>query len=148
SSVTVRAGRPSDLDALHDLETTVFTSDRLTRRALNRHLQSHAAKVLVAVGADSCLGYALVLFRKDSMAARLYSLAVDRNARGRGIGGMLLQAGNRAAKRRGRVQMRLEVRADNAAARKLYMDAGFRARLVIGDYYQDGMAAVRFEKAL
>ena len=44
--------------------------------------------------------------------------------------------------------MRLEVRADNAAARKLYESTGYARIAVLPDYYEDGAAAWRYEKAL
>ncbi len=147
-SVTVRAARVSDLSALWALETKTFSADRLSERSLRRHLQSNTAKVLVAVGGESCFGYALLLFRGDSSSARLYSLAVDRKARGRGVGRALLAACEKSARDRGCTHMRLEVRADNKKARALYISEGYGARLVVSDYYQDGMAAVKFEKPL
>ena len=147
-SVSIRTARMSDLSALLALETNTFSADRLSERSLRRHLQSDTAKVLVAVSGESCLGYALLLFRGDSSAARLYSLAVDRKARGRGVGRALLSACEKQARQCSRTHMRLEVRADNKQARSLYISEGYGARDVVSDYYQDGMAAVKFEKPL
>ena len=80
--------------------------------------------------------------------ARLYSLAISAEARGRGVGEKLLVAAERDAARRGSARMRLEVRRDNAAAQRLYLRRGFR---VIGErhaYYEDGYDALRYEKPL
>ncbi len=147
-SVSIRAANIADLPSLVALENATFSADRLSKRSLHRHLQSDTAKMLVAVSGESCLGYALLLFRADSSAARLYSLAVDRKARGRGVGRALLLGCEKNARRCGRTYIRLEVRADNKKARALYISEGYSARVVVSDYYQDGMAAVKFEKPL
>ncbi len=42
--------------------------------------------------------------------------------------------------------MRLEVRIDNAPAIALYEKSGYRSFGAVEDYYQDGAAALRFEK--
>jgi ribosomal-protein-alanine N-acetyltransferase len=145
-SMSIRAAQPSDLSALCILEETSFTGDKLSLRSLQRFLNRPSAKVLVAETQKSCLGYALILFRKNSLVARLYSIAVDRAARGRGVGRALLEASEGVARKRGCLAVRLEVRADNTAARAMYLDAGYTAKVVIGAYYEDGMAAVRLEK--
>jgi ribosomal-protein-alanine N-acetyltransferase len=44
----IRRSRPADLDALSDLESRVFATDRMSRRSLRRLLASPSAVVLVA----------------------------------------------------------------------------------------------------
>ncbi|WP_083897161.1 GNAT family N-acetyltransferase [Azospirillum sp. B506] len=68
--------------------------------------------------------------------------------RGLGIGRRLLTALETAAATTGCRGMRLEVRADNAAAIALYTAAGYRRFAIYPDYYEDGMAAFRLEKLL
>ena len=86
SQVRVRKAERGDLDVLMELEQRVFATDRLSRRSFRHFLSSPGARVIVAEENGSGLaGYAIVLFRPRSAAARLYSIAVDADMRGRGI---------------------------------------------------------------
>jgi ribosomal protein S18 acetylase RimI-like enzyme len=58
--------------------------------------------------------------------ARIISLAVDPDWQRRGVGTQLLYAGLQRLRGLGRSFVRLEVRPDNLAARRLYRKAGFR----------------------
>ena len=82
----VRRARRSDLDHLLDLEARCFRGDRLSARQYRWHLAGERAWLAVAERGGALVGSAMVLFRRDSRAARLYSIAVDPAARGGGIG--------------------------------------------------------------
>ncbi|MDE2018221.1 MAG: GNAT family N-acetyltransferase, partial [Hyphomicrobiales bacterium] len=144
----IRTGRPSDLAAIHALETQVFESDRLTRAALRGHLASVREPVIVAELDGRLVGYALVVMRRDSAAARLYSLGVSGDAAGRGVGSALLAECEARAAAAGARSMRLEVRRDNRAAIALYERRGYRRFGRYDDFYTDGEAAWRYEKRL
>jgi ribosomal protein S18 acetylase RimI-like enzyme len=144
-----RAAEARDLDGLERLENAVFPGDRLSRRSLRRYIDAPTTELLVADGRrDTLAGYALVAFRKGSTLARLYSIAVDEAASGSGIGRVLLAAAEDAAQDRKCRALRLEVRSDNARAITLYERNGYVRFGEIDDYYEDGAAALRFEKAL
>jgi ribosomal protein S18 acetylase RimI-like enzyme len=136
----------NDLAAVEAIETTVFDSDRLSRRSLRYYLKSRTALLLVVGVNDRVSGYSLIAFRKDSPRARLYSIALEPAEQRRGLGRLLLGASERAAMARGAIAMRLEVRVDNARAIELYEKSGYRSFAVVEDYYEDGAAALRFEK--
>lgn len=93
-------------------------------------------------------GYALVLLRRGSRVARLYSIAVDPALRGAGLGARLLADAEAQAHKAGAGALRLEVRVDNAAAIKLYERRGYRRFARLPDYYQDGAEAWRYEQVL
>ena len=143
----VRRAEPADLGALVALEET-FPSDRLEREALRRFLGRGSADVFVAEAGARIVGDAIVLYRRGFQGARLYSLAVDPDARGRGVAGRLLDAVEAAAVARGCVVLRLEVREDNEPARALYLKHGYEPAGRTADYYQDGSAALRMRKRL
>jgi ribosomal protein S18 acetylase RimI-like enzyme len=144
-----RPARAADLDALVALETAVFETDRLSRRSFRRLLASPTAICLVAHAGDGGLaGYALLLFRRSTALARLYSIAVDPRRRGQGVARCLMAAAEEAAYARGAISLRLEVRADNAGAVALYRARGYRQFGRYPDYYQDHAEALRFEKLL
>ncbi|MFZ4531830.1 MAG: ribosomal protein S18-alanine N-acetyltransferase [Alsobacter sp.] len=147
-SPVIRPAAPDDLDALETIENAVFQGDRLSRRAMRHHV-GHRRNVLVVVERDGViLGYALVALRSGSALARLYSIALVPEASGTGLGARLLDAAEQAAADRGATAMRLEVRADNAAAIRLYERCGYRRFGILPSYYEDGQDALRFEKRL
>jgi len=144
----IRRATPTDLPALLALERSAFTTDHLSPRQYRQHLVSPTAIVLVAADESGVLGTALVFFRRESDLARLYSIAVAHDARGRGVGEALLAAVEQAALRRGARRMRLEVRQDNAAAMRLYERGGYTRFAERPGYYEDGGHAWRYEKKL
>jgi ribosomal-protein-alanine acetyltransferase len=144
----IRLARDADRVALIALENRVFSADRLSARQWRHHLRSDSAVVLVAERGDDIVGAAVVFFHTSHRIARLYSIAVAPEARGSGLGEALLAAGERFAKKRGRTVMRLEVRADNRAAQRLYERRGYRRFGVRRGYYEDGADALRYEKIL
>lgn len=147
-SPVIRPAAPDDLDALVTIENTVFPGDRLSRRAMRHHV-GHRRNVLVVVERDGMvLGYALVALRSGSALARLYSIALVPEASGTGLGARLLDAAEQAAADRGASIVRLEVRADNAAAIRLYERRGYQRFGLVQSYYEDGQDALRFEKRL
>ncbi|MEA2832249.1 MAG: [ribosomal protein S18]-alanine N-acetyltransferase [Methylobacteriaceae bacterium] len=154
-AITIRKGRLADLDRLVAIENAAFEGDRLTRRSLRAHLTKRTVTLLVAEaeagGFAQVIGYALIAFRKESKKARLYSIATDPEYRlgsGRGLGRVLLAACEAQAARRGMETLVLEVRADNARAIALYEARGYAKFGTLADYYEDGAAAVRYEKRL
>jgi ribosomal protein S18 acetylase RimI-like enzyme len=144
----VRPATAADLPAIEAIESAVFESDRLSRRSLRYFLSASSAMMIVLAFHDHVAGYSLIALRKRSVRARLYSIALDPAEQGRGLGRFLLRASERAAKAHGARFMRLEVRTDNAAAIALYEKNGYRVFAQNEDYYEDGGAALRFEKAL
>jgi ribosomal protein S18 acetylase RimI-like enzyme len=146
-AVRIHAARRADLDALVALEKAAFATDRISPRQWRRHLRSGSAAALVAKIGPSLAGAALLFFRRGSHVARLYSIAVDRGWRGHHVGERLLAAAERSAARRARC-LRLEVREDNAVARRFYATRGYQPIGRRAGYYEDGADALRFEKVL
>ena len=135
--VRVRAATLADAPAMVALEA-LFPSDRMSARSIRRFIRSSGARVFVAVRGDQVMGNLVLLLRAGSAAARIYSVVVSPAARGLGLGGRLVQAAERAARREGRERVTLEVRADNAAARALYAGRGYRQARSLPAYYDDG----------
>ncbi|MGA8278307.1 MAG: ribosomal protein S18-alanine N-acetyltransferase [Rhodanobacteraceae bacterium] len=148
-SVTrVRRARATDLAALVELENRVFETERITPRQWRRYLAGASVEVLVATCAGAAVGAAVLFFRAKSNTARLYSIALADEVRGRGIGTALLASAERAARHRGITRMVLEVRSDNVAAQGLYERRGYRRFAISQGYYEDGHDALRYEKNL
>jgi ribosomal protein S18 acetylase RimI-like enzyme len=146
--VQIRDAKDADLDGLQALEARSFASDRIARRSLRRLIDGKSANLRVAVKRGELQGYRLVLFRKGSSVARLYSIAVDDRHRGTGVGARLLADAESVARDSGRGVLRLEVRVDNRNAVRLYESRGYAPIGRYAGYYADGTDALRYEKAL
>ena len=144
----IRDGEQRDLSALLALETQCFDGDRLSRRSFRGFIHHGAHRLLVWDDNGQLHGYALLLFRQGTLLARLYSLAVHPDCRGRGIARQLLDAAEEQARERNCVFLRLEVREDNQPAIALYRQRGYQRFDRVSDYYDDGAAALRMEKRL
>jgi ribosomal protein S18 acetylase RimI-like enzyme len=130
------------------MENRSFSGDRLSRRSLAHLIKKGHATTLVEVEDSRPRGYALILYRKGTSLARLYSIVVHPDFRGLGLGLKLLGAAEKDALENDCVIMRLEVRKDNANAISLYEGNGYRLFGVVPDYYADHETALRFEKQL
>lgn len=144
----IRPARASDVDALVAIENAAFRTDRLSQRSLRRLIASPSAAVMVISAGGIVAGYCVILFRANSAAARLYSIATAAGFSGRGLGRRLLAAAEKEALAHTRRTLRLEVREDNRRAIAIYRRAGFEPTGLKTDYYQDGTTAIRLEKCL
>lgn len=106
---------------------------------LKKQCAEGAGVILIAEENGAALGYAVVLTRAvedgtgDEVAydyAYIVDLVVAREARRRGIGGLLLQDCERRAREAGRADLRITVLAANRGAHELYRSFGFDDLLV------------------
>lgn len=142
--VSIRPATFTDLPALTHLETLFPAGDRISTRSWRRFVARENC-VFVAEAGD-VLGAVVVLSRKGAYAARIYSLAVDERAQGRGVGRALIEAALASAARAGCTRLSLEVRPDNETARTLYRKCGFEDRGVKPEHYADGTAALIMDR--
>lgn len=144
----IRPALRGDLDQLDQLERASFDGDRLSRRNLNHMLRSEHADLIVADLEGRIGAYALVLYRSGTNLARLYSIAVDQEWRGKGVSAQLLEAAEQRARERDSAFMRLEVSVDNQSAIRLYERSGYHRFGRIETYYENGSDAWRMEKTI
>lgn len=144
----IRAATIADIPALTALEGGFPEEDRFDPRTWRRLLSGRAATWLIETRKDGLVAAAVILYRRGSQIARLYSLAVAPDARGSGLAQTLLTACEADAAGRGARAMRLEVRRSNSSAIRLYERAGYRVLATVDSYYPDGEAAHRMEKRL
>ena len=152
NTVIIRAAMRADLDGLCALETGNFESDLISRASFVRFLRQASARVLVADAGDAdhpdIVGYGLLLLRANSVTARIYSLAIAKDWRGKGLGTQLLAGLENLAMDAGCMRMRLEVRVTNETARNLYERHGYVRIADLPGYYEDGSDGIRLEHAL
>ena len=143
----IRRAVLEDISILLELEQT-FPGDRLERSNFRYFLTKSQADIWIAEEKGLVLGDAVVVYRKGSKRARLYSIVVGPKARGKGIGAKLLAHAEKAAKKRGCTMIGLEVREDNKAAISFYGSRGYERMGRIKNYYEDSATALQMKKRL
>lgn len=131
----IRSADASDLDAIMAIEHASFGASAWDRETMRAEIGSEWGRYILAEDADGAtLGYAGL--RAVGVEGDVQTIAVDADARGRGIGRALLAELLAEAQRRGVRELFLEVRADNPVARSLYASVGFVDIGVRPRYYQ------------
>ena len=148
SAVVIRQVVPGDEVQLDQLEKACFETDRLSLKRFKYWIKANHRVFLVAVVNGKILAYGLVLLHKGTQLARLYSLAVDTQARGKGVGRKLLNALEEETSQQGKLYMRLEVASDNTTATALYHSSGYHVFSWLPDYYEDHRNALRMQKRI
>lgn len=146
--VIIRQAIIDDIDELYRIEEAGFEHDRFDKKQF-RHLITKAnAAVLVLIHEDKISGYSIMLWRRNSRRARLYSIVIDPKAHGKGLGGQLLRAGEELALSLGCDEISLEVRIDNKPAIHVYERHGYHEVEPLIGYYSDGCNGMRMRKQL
>lgn len=143
----LRKARLADAAAILEFEK-LFPSDRMSVRSVRHFLRAATAQVWVAEERRQLLGCLILLTRKNSKIARIYSVVVGPAARGRGLGALLVSAAERWATSHGYRYIFLEVRQDNKAARALYAKLAYAEHALLPAYYDDGAPGLRLRKSL
>ena len=144
----IRAANLQDLDALVAIENRAFATDRFSRRSFRYLLTKANAETLVEEHDGSVRGYATLLFNVGTSLARLYSLAIDPDFQGKGIGHDLITAAEKVAMETNCITLRLEIRKDNIPSISFFEKHGYKQFDVLEDYYEDHMEGLRYEKSL
>lgn len=147
-SLLIRAAKLEDLDALTALENQSFDTDRLSRRSFRHWITTDHSELLVAEVNGILAAYVLIFYYPGTRLARVYSLAVAKNMRAKGLARRLLQEGERASRESGRLYLRLEVSVDNSSAIRLYESLGFHKFGLYHDYYENHGDALRYQKCI
>jgi ribosomal protein S18 acetylase RimI-like enzyme len=143
----LRLAKIDDLAMLAQLEER-FPTDRLSRASLRHILRHGHASVWVCEQDGVLAGNAVVLYRRGTSMARLYSLVVHPEYVRRGIARALLAVAESEAGERGCRELRLEVRPDNLPAIRLYRKSGYAVTGKAGKFYEDGSDALKMCKRL
>jgi ribosomal-protein-alanine acetyltransferase len=120
--VSIRPAQTADVEAIHAIETRSF-GDPWSAASFRSMLTQPQVLASVAVRGGKVIGYSIAWQLADE--AELANLAVAPDARGEGIGRLLLDALLEAIETRGGATVYLEVRESNAAARALYLSRRF-----------------------
>ena len=123
-TVTIEPALQVDLAEIAELEKTAF-SDPWSLASFESVLAEPAAYFAVAREneTEAILGYVVAWFAADE--GEIANLAVREPTRRRGIGAALLDGALTEGVKRGAMNIYLEVRESNEAARRLYASRGF-----------------------
>lgn len=122
TGLLLRPGLGDDLPRIVEIERASF-SDPWSAAAFRSALREERVNLLVATMDSGLAGYAIWWCVAGEV--ELANLAVAPEARGRGVGGALLDAAMQGGRDAGCEWMHLEVRESNLAGRALYSSRGF-----------------------
>lgn len=135
STVSFRQAEQSDLMLIMEIEGESFGNEAFTKSQFQYLLKSPTAHFAVVTVNQTIAGYIILIYRKSGISIRIYSIAIAKEFRGKGIGMALLNYAKRMAKIMQRNTISLEVKESNTTAIELYKKAGFLSRDVRKDYY-------------
>jgi len=149
--ISMRRSRLSDLDLLLQLELKAFPYfQQSSRRNLDLSLNSNFQQVWIAEalkdeGIDAIGSLVLYLYKKT---IRIFSIVVDPDLQGKGVGNTLLEKVYKIALEKGAERISLEVYAENRKLINWYKKAGFGSTELLVDYYELGRDGLRMVKEL
>lgn len=127
----LRPMRVADLDRVMEIEPTIYTHPWTWGNFEDSLKAGYSCWVIDCAG--TLAGYGVLMI--GVMEAHLLNLSVATGWQGRGFGRFLLERFVHIARDSDTMQMLLEVRPSNLAARHLYADSGFREISIRRGYY-------------
>jgi ribosomal-protein-alanine N-acetyltransferase len=126
------------VDRLMPFEREMFGTEAWTPGSYRAEIADTRSRYYIAVEGDdgALLGWAGVMVAAD--VAEILTVGVVPSARRQGLARKMLADLYAEAKRRGAIEMFLEVRVDNAEAISLYQDEGFAEISIRRGYYDNG----------
>lgn len=146
--------RTADIAALCALEyaafpATAYDQERLKARQFQYLIcRANAEFSLLRDRHGQLLGYAVLLYRRGSHTARLYSLAIQPHYQGSGLGKLLMSACETLAVARGCQRIHLEALQPNTALIHFYQQQGYQPLATLPGYYSDHQDGLRLAKTL
>lgn len=145
-AIHIRRAKNIDATALIELDHVCFTQDQFSERQWHYLLKSPTTLIWVITENDfQILGAAVILIRKTSRNARLYSFAIHPDARKKSYAKQLHQRIIEDLKTFHFQKMTLEVRENNNIAQHFYESIGYKKTGTILNYYPDGIDAVKMQ---
>ncbi|MGY4858014.1 tRNA (adenosine(37)-N6)-threonylcarbamoyltransferase complex transferase subunit TsaD [Cryobacterium sp. AP23] len=148
----LRRATAADVDAIMLLETSIFENDAWSTEMMARDVDDPGCYYLVAFPPDTpghIVAYAGLQAAPRSPESDIQTIAVAAEARGQGLGRVLMLTLINEARKRGARETFLEVRADNPGAQHLYRSLGFEDLGVRRGYYQpDNVDAIVMRLAI
>lgn len=141
----IRLATLEDLESICSIEQQ-FDAEAFSKSSLRRFIMN--SQTVVLHSNELILGYAILLSRKNSKQARLYSIAIAKQYQGRRFGLILMHAIDDIAIDNGYQKITLEVSWHNKVAIQLYTKMGYKEIKILDNYYKDGTSAIKMAKNL
>ncbi|MBD3615922.1 MAG: GNAT family N-acetyltransferase [Gracilimonas sp.] len=144
--INIRRSVVGDLEFLLDLEQKAFPLyQQSSRRTLSLSLKSTFQQVWIAEinidGKLTVVGCLILYIYKHTV--RIFSIVVDPEFQGKGIGNELLNKAREIANEKKAERISLEVSIDNRELISWYKKAGFESTEMMKDYYEEGRDGLR-----
>lgn len=147
--MNTRKATLDDLNAIMELEHTIFPDDAWSVDMMAEGLASPYGHYLVVENSGDVVAYAGAYHLPGDEVADIHTIAVTAGARGNGLGAELFDMLVAWCADEGARRILLEVRADNLVAQNLYQSRGFQTIAVREGYYQPAnVDAFVMEKAV
>lgn len=147
-NIFIRPSIPADLPLLLNLEKSAFPPfQQCSKRALSLSLKSNFQQVWIAEydlnGEFKPAGSLILYLYKRSV--RIFSIAVQPNFQGKGVGKALLNQARKIAADHGAERISLEASIDNKKLISWYKNEGFESVELLEDYYEEGRDGLRMK---
>ena len=149
TTLILRAAHVTDAGAIASMSRLLVEHGlrwRWTRSRVKRSIRDKETMVLVANDEGALAGFAIMKFRDDE--SHLLLLAVESRRQRKGIGKAMLDWLEESCKTAGIHNIRVELRANNHAARKFYENMGFNFVGEVAGYYDRKETATVMVKSL
>lgn len=140
NKLTLHPVTTADLDEILSLERASFEHPWSGEHILNEIQSPLSFPLMARLDDGSCAGYICPMLVLDE--GQILNVAVHPSCRGRGIGGILLEAALAQFRTRGASIVHLEVRPTNTIAISLYTRRGFVTAGRRKAYYENGEDAI------
>lgn len=144
-TVKIRNASTKDISSILFIENNCFLSEKISQRQLIYLLTKGKCIVLVGEKYSKIVSYCIYLKPKLPKPARLYSIAVLENFRGKGIAKQLITYGLKNIILLGYNRIRLEVRSSELNVQKIYTQMGFEVICKLPSYYENSKEGLRME---
>ncbi|WP_027126392.1 GNAT family N-acetyltransferase [Gelidibacter mesophilus] len=147
--MNIRNATLEDLTIIHEIETLSFADDSYPPFVLRQLFDISHEYFLVAEDDDKkIMGYVIGNINKNNGRAWLLSLGVHPDARGKKMGRLLTEKLIELLENDLSTEICLTVHPDNASAKKIYEDLGFKSVNTYDNYYNDLEARLLMKKQL
>ncbi len=148
TKIDIKPAALADIPLLTDIEQACFVTDRLSVRSFRRFISEKRSDLYLCFHNNQLAGYYLLLYRRGTSLARLYSIAILPAFRGKGLAATLMTDAEQKALARYCAFLRLEVRPDNPSAIRLYQRLGYHPFGMKIDFYEDHADALCMQKQI
>jgi [ribosomal protein S18]-alanine N-acetyltransferase len=147
-STIIRDFRPEEIPRMHEIDRLCFPDYMAYSRAELIYFVKHAASITrIAECAGEIIGFAVGCCAPGSQA-HIITLDVAPEARRRRVGTALMEALHEEFRKRGVVQVALEVATGNESAQRFYEKLGYELKKLLRGYYKNRSDAYQMVRQL